>query len=489
MARPKKTSPTAEDAIKLFELHPDYPRIQVRMRERMEEVRRNMSPAARGFGSRERLEHVLGLLDIGAESFCDLVSDNRTQNAFMILLHRMELDTYQEYTGWPIERLRPDSAQAYADLEAIHAKTQWWTKKGYERLEKLSDAGRKITRKQIWTAAGKPTTPNPADLGLLVPGTEEHNRIQEALEANWKAEQADPERRRKNQRRNADLQAAYDRRSELPGWRYGHEKLIRDARKYAESCLAKARSPNARLKVTRRALKECIGRLPNSPEFPLSFEDLHKAIWTEGHPRPGDPSLEERAERAAEGGFPKEELAGDMKPGAAEPAQRPAPNADQVVPAQPGGKVGAPWDNVEICFLDADHAQVTVLGQVRRLSYAEMGFGDRRGVKVGDRGPNKAWGWLRKLAEEGGSIDLPERQSMPPPKGPRDSERQPRSSHDVLIEKFEAAARARASLQAMMKELRRSLCAHFGIGDNPILFERTRYHAQFQIGCSQSYHH
>jgi hypothetical protein len=293
MARPKKTSPTAEDAIKLFELHPDYPRIQVRMRERMEEVRRNLSPAARGFLSRERLEHVLRLLDICAESFCELVSDNRAQNAFMVLLHRMELDTYQEYTGWPIGRLRQESD---ADIEAIHAKTQWWTKKGYERLERLSDAGRKITRKQIGTAAGKPTTPNPADLGLLVPGTEEHDRIQEALEANWKAEQADPERRRKNQRRNADLQAAYDRRSELPGWRYSHEKLIRDARKYAESCLAKARSPNARLKVTRRALKECIGRLPNSPEFPLSFEDLHTAIWTEGNP-----SLEERANECAIG--------------------------------------------------------------------------------------------------------------------------------------------------------------------------------------------
>ena len=98
-----------------------------------------------------------------------------------------------------------------------------------------------------------------------------------------------------------------------------------------------------------------------------------------------------------------------------------------------GGKGGAPWDDVEICLLDSEHAQVTALGQVRRLSYAEMGFGDRRGMKVGDRGPNKAWGWLRKLAEERGSIDLPERQRVPVPKGPRDAERQPTSSHEVLI--------------------------------------------------------
>lgn len=446
MARPKKTSPTAEDAIKLFELHPDYPRIQVRMRERMEEVRRNLSPAARGFLSRERLEHVLRLLDICAESFCELVSDNRAQNAFMVLLHRMELDTYQEYTGWPIGRLRQESD---ADIEAIHAKTQWWTKKGYERLERLSDAGRKITRKQIGTAAGKPTTPNPADLGLLVPGTEEHNRIQEALEANWKAEQADPERRRKNQRRNADLQAAYDRRSELPGWRYSHEKLIRDARKYAESCLAKARSPNARLKVTRRALKECIGRLPNSPEFPLSFEDLHKAIWTEGHPRPGDPSLEERAKRAAEGGFPKEELAGDMKPGAAAPAQeQPAKVANGA------DGVGASWQSIEVSFLSTERVQIRNGTETETRNYSELGFADRRNGK-----PNLAWVTLRTLAEERGIIRDAGKTGGDWPK-----------------------------VEKRMQEIRRALRKHFSITADPIPFvEGTGYDACFKLGCSPSF--
>lgn len=153
-----------------------------------------------------------------------------------------------------------------------------------------------------------------------------------------------------------------------------------------------------------------------------------------------------------------------------------------------GGKGGLPWEAVEICFLDADHAQVTTLGQVRRLSYAEMGFGDRRGMKVGDRGPNKAWGWLRKFAEEGGSVDLPERKSKPAPMGPRDAERQPKSSHEVLIAEHAGAARAREKLHVAMKGLRRGLCSYFGIKDNPILFEGTCYRAQFRIGRSPSYH-
>jgi hypothetical protein len=153
-----------------------------------------------------------------------------------------------------------------------------------------------------------------------------------------------------------------------------------------------------------------------------------------------------------------------------------------------GGKGGVAWDKVEICFLDKEHAQVTVLGHVTELSYAEMGFGDRRGMKVGDRGPNKAWGWLRKLAEERGTIDLPERQRAPVPKGPRDAERQPTSSHEVLVAERAGAAKARAELHVAMKGLRQSLCSYFGIEDNPILFERTRYRAQFRIGCSPSYH-
>src|ERR1039458_1447657 len=216
----------------------------------------------------------------------------------------------------------------------------------------------------------KPTTPNPADLGLKVPGTEESKQAEEAIEALRKAEEADPALKRKHQRENADLQKAYHRfggRDPSDAWR--QEELIRDARKYAESYLGEAQSPEARLIVTRRIWSEFIPNHPNRGAFQLYFDyetaervvaSLHTAIWTEGNP-----SLEERAKRAAEGGFPKEKLVGDMKPGGAEPAQRPTPNADQVVPAQPGGKVGAPWDNVEICFLDADHAQVTVLGQVR----------------------------------------------------------------------------------------------------------------------------
>ena len=236
------------------------------------------------------------------------------------------------------------------------------------------------------------------------------------------------------------------------------------------------------------------GITPNTKKFPLSFEALHAAIWTEGYP-----SLEERANEAGgnesadtgarpvlsgtEGGETDPERAGDTLPVVADEA---APKPPATVAT--GGKCATAWKDVEVCFLDAEHVQVTELGQVRRLSYAEMGFGDRRGIKVGDRGANKAWGWFRKIAEERGTIELPERQGAPVRKGPRDAARQPKSSHEGLIEERAGAAKARENLQVAMKGLRRSLCAHFEIKDNPILFEQARYRAQFRIGCSPLYH-
>jgi hypothetical protein len=42
--------PSLHEALKLFELHPDFARVQVRMRERIAKASRNLSADARRFG-------------------------------------------------------------------------------------------------------------------------------------------------------------------------------------------------------------------------------------------------------------------------------------------------------------------------------------------------------------------------------------------------------------------------------------------------------
>jgi hypothetical protein len=71
---------TVADAISLFESHPDFPPVQVRMRERMAEVERNSPADARYYGTVARLQYVLTRFRLRAEAFWELVSDIPTHD-------------------------------------------------------------------------------------------------------------------------------------------------------------------------------------------------------------------------------------------------------------------------------------------------------------------------------------------------------------------------------------------------------------------------
>jgi|HubBroStandDraft_1064217.scaffolds.fasta_scaffold34954_3 hypothetical protein len=125
---------TVEDAIRLFESHPDFLRLRVRMGERMDEAERNSPADARYYGTVARLQYVLTRFAIRAETFWKMVSDIGRQNAFIVMLESFERVAWEEYTGQPIEVLRPASAQANVNLEAIHAKVQEWAQEGYKYI-------------------------------------------------------------------------------------------------------------------------------------------------------------------------------------------------------------------------------------------------------------------------------------------------------------------------------------------------------------------
>jgi hypothetical protein len=150
------------DAIKLFESHPDFSRVQVRMRERFEEATHNLSADASAFGSKARLQYVLSLFDIRAEAFWELVSDMPTQNAFMLVLESLERVAWQGYTGWPPEICRPGSAQSESDMIVIHARVQQWTKEGYKRLAQSSAEG--TTPGAVKTSADHSSPSKPAPI-------------------------------------------------------------------------------------------------------------------------------------------------------------------------------------------------------------------------------------------------------------------------------------------------------------------------------------
>lgn len=128
-----------ENAIKLFEAHPDFPRVQVQMRARMAKAEQNVRSGACAFRSKARLSYVLRLFVIRAEAFLELVFDINSQNAFMDLLGNLGRTAWEEFAGWPPELLRPVSAEMEGAAAAIHMKVQRWTYKGYQRLESLGN--------------------------------------------------------------------------------------------------------------------------------------------------------------------------------------------------------------------------------------------------------------------------------------------------------------------------------------------------------------
>lgn len=128
-----QTDPFLESA-RLLELHPDFPRVQVAMRERIQEEERNMSAEARAVGTQARLEHVLRLLEIRAEALLQIVGDVAMQRAYRLIVEGLVRLAYQEHTGAPLDVLRPTSPAAEADLERIEAKARWWIGQGYHQL-------------------------------------------------------------------------------------------------------------------------------------------------------------------------------------------------------------------------------------------------------------------------------------------------------------------------------------------------------------------
>jgi hypothetical protein len=108
------------------------------------------------------------------------------------------------------------------------------------------------------------TSGGDTSFGLLAPDTNENKLVSKLLEASRKAEAADPELRRHRERLHADLNAVASRRNGRNIYEAElQERLIRDARTYAESFLPGARSEEDRLKITRQIWNDLILNHPN----------------------------------------------------------------------------------------------------------------------------------------------------------------------------------------------------------------------------------
>jgi hypothetical protein len=123
---------TLEEAIRAFELHPEFARVQCGVYEETQRLVDGVGPALPG--TTERRECALKLFDIRATAFLGLVTDTQAQNAFCDLLAALEPLAWLEYIGHSPDVLRPCGVESLAFVEAIHTRAQRFANEGYKRL-------------------------------------------------------------------------------------------------------------------------------------------------------------------------------------------------------------------------------------------------------------------------------------------------------------------------------------------------------------------
>jgi hypothetical protein len=147
---------TVEDAIKSFEQHSEFARVQCEIYERTRNLTGAAGPAAWP-GTVERRECALRLFAIRATAFLDLVTDNRRQADYCVLLAALEPLAWQDFMGHPPNVLVPNGPRSLAFVEEVHAEAQRFANEGYKRVaNKQSGAGSQTGTKS--ETDGKATT-------------------------------------------------------------------------------------------------------------------------------------------------------------------------------------------------------------------------------------------------------------------------------------------------------------------------------------------
>jgi hypothetical protein len=131
-------TPAVDNAIKMFESLPEFPRSQVWMRDRQAKL---AAPAATDESGRPMIEarkrFALAHYNIRAAAFYQLVSTIELQNAFMTLLDYLEDMAWQDFIG---ERPLEVRNGAPSIAPGIVRRKRWWIRQGYKRLEALRRA-------------------------------------------------------------------------------------------------------------------------------------------------------------------------------------------------------------------------------------------------------------------------------------------------------------------------------------------------------------
>src|SRR5689334_19295408 len=88
-------------AVEILKLNPRFPAAQVQILNETKEFTEGLTEGEKQWGTAARLGAVLRQLNIRAAAYLELVENMESQESFMTVLHGLEWQAWQEYTGFP----------------------------------------------------------------------------------------------------------------------------------------------------------------------------------------------------------------------------------------------------------------------------------------------------------------------------------------------------------------------------------------------------
>jgi hypothetical protein len=196
---------------------------QVQAYDRGNAVSEGLSEAERRFGSPERLELALKILDVQAEAYLPLVEGNdmKSHECFAIFMNTCGEKAFENYAGFPLDRIAWMASEA--EVQAIRKRAAHWVNEGYKRI------------------AGVPRTdekqePQPQSTADAESGDETPRR--ERLLAEYKAATGDPSNRQIYSARNSGIH-----KPEFYKWLKGDLPGASETAKNFERFLCEKKSP------------------------------------------------------------------------------------------------------------------------------------------------------------------------------------------------------------------------------------------------------
>jgi hypothetical protein len=129
-------------ALKLFEKHPNYPRVAVQVADGSDILARDMSEESKTVQRPERLQHLLKILDLCAGGYCDLISDVKYHAAFIVVLDEQRRKTWEQFTGHYYDFM--PMGFPLDESKQLSERIRHSTIEGYRRVASFQPVSRKV---------------------------------------------------------------------------------------------------------------------------------------------------------------------------------------------------------------------------------------------------------------------------------------------------------------------------------------------------------